>query len=88
MMIKCRFLIKILRLLTVCTLIYVNFARFSVFLPCKSFKVKAMSFASDGNMLAQVFRQFQNGRMRVIADEDASDSRQKHWKGEGKTADK
>ena len=55
-------------------LIYVNFARFSVFLPCKSFKVKAMSFASDGNMLAQVFRQFQNGRVRVTADEDASDS--------------
>jgi len=26
--------------------------------------------------------------MIVIADEDASDSRQKHWKGEGKMADK
>ena len=55
-------------------LIYVNFSWISVFLPCKSFKVKAMSLALEGNMLAQVLRQFQNGRMIVTADEDASDS--------------
>ena len=87
-MINCRFLIKILRLLMVYMLIYVNFAWILVFLPCKYFKVKAMSLALEGNMLAQVFRQFQNGRMIVTADEDASDSRQKHWKGEEKMADK
>ncbi len=45
-----------------------------MFLPCKCFKVKAMSLALEGNMLAQVFRQFQNGRVRVTADEEASDS--------------